>query len=93
MEQPDMVNLKDGFSTIRNFHVKKFSIEIWNKNAWESVYKGTEIGACKIIQLSTYVNAAKIRLNITDSKGIPAISHFAVSDARSKGLRMVNSGK
>ena len=93
MEQPDMVNLKDGFSTIRNFHIKKFSVEIWNEGAWESVYKGTEIGACKIIPLSKYVNAAKIRLNITDSRGIPAISHFAVSDTRSKGLRIINSGK
>lgn len=92
MEQPEMKALSDGFSTIRNFHVQHFSIEVFD-GTWKSVYKGDEIGACKIITLPKYEHAAKIRLNITASNGIPSISHFAVSDTKSKSLRKINYGK
>lgn len=92
MEQPEMKDLGDGFSTIRNFHVQKFSIEVFD-GAWKTVFKGDEIGASKIIKLPKYVEASKIRLNITSSNGIPSISHFALSDSKSKGLRKVNSDK
>lgn len=89
MEQPEMIDLKDGFSSIRKFHIQQYSIAVFN-GEWQTIYTGERVEACKIINLPEYVNASKIRLNIISSKGIPSISHFSVADRKSKGLRAIS---
>jgi alpha-L-fucosidase len=89
MEHPDIIDLKDGFSRIRKFHIKQFSIEYFN-GKWDTIYIGDEIGACKIINLPDHVKASKIRLNILSSDSIPSIFHFSVADKASKVNRKIS---
>lgn len=86
MEHPTIVDKGDGFSQINLFNVKKYEIEVFNKE-WTVIYVANEIGSCKIINLPEYVTGSKIRLNILNAKAAPSISHISVSDTRSKGLR------
>ncbi|MCH5598049.1 alpha-L-fucosidase [Niabella ginsengisoli] len=76
--------LSDGFSTIRTYHIKEYEIEIFNKNKWETIYVGDQVGACKIIQLPEYKTASAIKLKITKAQGKPGICLFAVSNTQSK---------
>lgn len=82
--------LGDGFSTIRNFSIKSYSIDIFKNNEWITVETGNGIGACKIISLPELKFASKIRLNVRGShKGMPAISHIAVSNSSTRLPRKI----
>ena len=78
MEYPKMIDLKDGFSKIRQFHVEQFRIDIMNADQWETIYVGSTIGASKIIHLPVNKTATKLRVAILKSSAVPSISHIAM---------------
>jgi alpha-L-fucosidase len=60
--------------------VKKFSIEAWVDNAWETIDAQTTIGAKRILRFDN-VTSSKVRFNILDSKACPTISNIQVFNA------------
>ncbi|WP_316818866.1 alpha-L-fucosidase [Pedobacter nyackensis] len=86
-EQPNDINLPDGFSTLKKFHVKQFSVELLLNGKWETVFMGDQIGACKIIRLPNVFNTRKVRLNILRSDAIPSIQHIGISNDTQKKYR------
>jgi len=78
MEAPDNVKSNDGFSTIRNFRVADFDVEVFNDNNWMPIYSGSGIGACKTLRFPEKLYGSKLRVNIKKSKGSPKILNIAL---------------
>ena len=53
--------------------VKSFNVQIWKDNAWQQVAAATTIGHKRILKIDP-VETKKVRVNITDCKGMSA--HF-----------------
>jgi alpha-L-fucosidase len=57
--------------------VKRFHVEIWNGESWESVSDNTTIGYKRIVRFEP-VETSKIRISIAASKACPLISNVEV---------------
>jgi len=57
--------------------VKKFSVEIWNVERFETIADATTIGYKRILRFPT-VKTSKVRINIEDAKASPAISTLEI---------------
>jgi alpha-L-fucosidase len=57
--------------------VKKFQVDIWNGNSWQSVSDNTTIGYKRIVRFDA-IETSKIRISITASKACPLISNVEV---------------
>lgn len=88
-EHPESIDLEDGFSTLKQYHIDQFSIELMIDGKWKTVYMGDEVGSCKIIKLPEIYNASKLRLNILHSKEIPSIYHIGISNDVEKQYRKI----
>jgi alpha-L-fucosidase len=86
MEHPTIIQKGDGFSQINLFNVKRYEIDVFDKE-WTMIYTGNGIESCRIINFPEHINGSKIRLRILNSKAIPSISHISVADTRTKRLR------
>lgn len=86
-ENAILKDLGDNFSLLRIFKIQEFELQSFYNGKWDTFFKGNLIGACKIINLPFEINADKLRLKITQSSGIPAISHIAVSKQSSRSFR------
>ncbi len=91
LENAFMKDLGDGFSSIRIFNIQEFELQSYANGQWNSFYTGETIGACKTIQLPINIKAEKIKLLIRKASGPPSISHIAVSDIVTKGIRTVKN--
>ena len=60
--------------------VKKFSIEAWVNDEWQTIDTQTTIGFKRILRFDN-VTATKLRLHILDSKACPTISNIEVYHA------------
>ncbi|MCH7408036.1 alpha-L-fucosidase [Belliella sp. DSM 111904] len=60
--------------------VKEFSLEIQTDNGWENIYKGTTIGAKRILRLEDH-KTNKIKLTILDAIAPPTISKIGIFNA------------
>lgn len=88
-ENAEMKSLGDGFSLIRVFNIEAYELQSYNNGKWDTFYTGDRLGACKTIHLPEKISAYKIRLKILRSKGQPSISHFAVFQKSSRGIRNI----
>ncbi|MDB5091515.1 MAG: hypothetical protein JWR09_5509 [Mucilaginibacter sp.] len=93
MENADMKDLKDGFSYIRTFKIQQYELQYFSNSKWDTFYTGDLIGAAKIINLPEKITAEKIRLKIMAASGHPSISHIAVSENSTRGLRRYDPAK
>src|SRR5690606_22984590 len=57
--------------------VKRFSVEVFNGNAWKKVADGTTIGYKRILKLDP-VQASRVRVNIEDAKACVVVSGVEV---------------
>lgn len=57
--------------------VKKFSVQIWNKNNFETISQNTTIGYKRILRFPT-VKTVKVRVVIDDAKAAPTISTLQI---------------
>ncbi|SEQ84731.1 alpha-L-fucosidase [Pedobacter rhizosphaerae] len=58
--------------------IESYNVEIWFNNTWQKVYKGTSIGAKRLIKLNDAVTTTKVRLNITQSPVCLTLSEFGL---------------
>jgi len=80
-EHQDSEQLPDGFSNIRTNRIQEYSVQIWNKGQWETIYFGAEsMGDCKVIRLPKYYQTSKVKFNILKSKGKPSINEINIID-------------
>ncbi|MFV8346983.1 alpha-L-fucosidase [Flavobacterium sp. ZB4P13] len=86
-EYAEMKDLGDGFSSIRNFGVSQFSIEVFDGKSWKEIYKGKEIGACLTIKLNKKYQAEKLRITILDASRPAGFYHIIVADGKKNVLR------
>ena len=89
MENAEMKDLGDDFSSIRIFRIGNYELQAYTDDKWTSFFKGDSIGACKIIKLSMPLTAQKIRLTILDAGGAAGINHISVAEDRKRLLRKV----
>ncbi len=87
LENAQLIDLGDNFSKQRVFNIQEFELQSFSNGVWDTFYKGDIIGPCKIIYIPTVLSAEKIRLKITQSNGIPSISHISVSMKSTKSFR------
>ena len=78
-EYQDTKNLADGFSQIRVPRIKKYSIDIWQKNEWQTIYLSDEhIGDCKVIKFPTRYKTNRLRFNVLEATAPPSIYELNV---------------
>ena len=64
---------------IKGENIRKYSVEAWINNKWESVYEGISVGH-KRIQNFNPVQTDKLRLKILTADQTPLIKDFAAYD-------------
>jgi alpha-L-fucosidase len=89
LEHPKDIDLKDNFSTLKEYHIGQFSIELFVNGTWKTVFMGDKIGSCKIIHLPEIYDASKFRFNILQAKGIPSVYHIGIADESKKEYRRI----
>jgi alpha-L-fucosidase len=57
--------------------VEAFSVERWVNQTWEEIARGTTIGYKRLLRVPS-VAASRVRLTISSSRDVPAISEFAL---------------
>jgi alpha-L-fucosidase len=75
-------SLPDGFTTLVDFFVRKYSLE-WFDGKWKTIYQGDSIGRCRIIRLPEPLSGSKLRLKILASGQPPGICHIGVASSLS----------
>lgn len=58
--------------------IEGYNIQIWEGNAWKTVYEGKSIGAKKLAKLEQPVTTGKVKLNITQSPVCITLSEFGL---------------
>ncbi|UKT63317.1 alpha-L-fucosidase [Pedobacter mucosus] len=58
--------------------IENYNIEIFENDAWKTIYEGTSIGAKRLIKLESPVTTSKIKLNITKSPVCVTLSEFGI---------------
>ncbi|WP_309111189.1 alpha-L-fucosidase [Saccharothrix sp.] len=71
-----LVNLQE--SLLVGQRVSGFAVDAWNGSGWQQVGTGTTIGYRRLLKLSSAVTTDKVRLRITSSRALPAVSTFSV---------------
>lgn len=85
-EYQDEKDGPDGFSQIRVPRIQEYSIDIWVKGEWKTVYLSDEpMGDCKVIHLPVPYQTSKLRLNVLKSSGHPSITELSVMDMKEEG--------
>jgi alpha-L-fucosidase len=82
LEFADMKELPGGFSTLRSFRVKSFTVEVYNGAAWQLIHAGTGIGSCLSIRLPKYISGKKLRISILDATQPAGLYHVIVASAK-----------
>ncbi len=62
---------------LKSQRIESFSIQKKTSKGWRRIYNGTTVGYKKIVRLRS-VKTGAIRINITDSRVNPVISHISV---------------
>ncbi|MFZ6011347.1 MAG: alpha-L-fucosidase [Bacteroidota bacterium] len=57
--------------------VKKFTVEVWQNNAWKLAGEGTTVGYKRIIKIDP-AETDRIKVNIVESKACPLISNVGI---------------
>ena len=57
--------------------VKSFQIDVWQKDNWQEVARGTTIGYKRIVKLDP-VTTSKVRISINDARACPLISNVEI---------------
>ena len=78
-------SLPDGFTTLVDFFIRKYSLE-WYDGKWKTIDQGEGIGRCRIIRLPEPVSGSKLRLRILASDQPPGICHIAVASSQSSKI-------
>lgn len=78
-EYAEFKDLGDGFSRIRTYRTRAFTLDAWQDGKWETIHTGKEIGAARVIRFPKMQTAAKLRLRVTEASGPPSILQFSVS--------------
>ena len=86
-EAPVNRQLEDSFTTLHDYHVRAFTVELRVKGQWSVCHQGTVIGAAKRIDLPQVYHADGVTLRITEATAPPRIAHLAASHRQTKGLR------
>lgn len=81
-EYADFKELGDGFSRVRNYRVKAFTIDAFANGEWKTIHTGTGIGAAGIIRFKSQQKAEKLRISVSDSSAPPSFHHISVSDTK-----------
>lgn len=80
-EYRDTKNLPDGFSQVRTGRIQEYSIDIWEKGQWQTLYLGTEpMGDCKVILLPKAYRTAKLRFKVNKASAPPSLYELSVID-------------
>ena len=58
--------------------VEEFGLDAWADGAWQPIAQGTSIGSCRLVRLPAAVTTTKLRLRITKSPVVPALSELAL---------------
>ncbi len=58
--------------------VEAFAVDAWQGNDWRTIAQATSIGNCRLLRLETPVSTSRVRLRITQSPAVPAISEFSL---------------
>ncbi|WAC39780.1 hypothetical protein [Pedobacter sp. SL55] len=78
-EYQETKNLSDGFSQIRVPRIKKYSIDIWQTNGWQTIYLSDEpIGDCKVIKFPSSYKTEKLRFNVHEATAPPSIYELSI---------------
>lgn len=78
-EYQDTKNLPDGFSQVRNGRIKEYTIDIFTKGVWQTIFLGTEpMGDCKVIQLPKNYTASKMRFKVVKATAMPSLYELSV---------------
>ena len=86
-EAPVNRQLEDQFTTLHDYHVRAFTVELRVGGQWKQVYQGAGIGAAKRIDLPQVYQADGVKLSITEAVAAPRIAHLAASHRATRGLR------
>lgn len=81
VEHADMKDLGDGFSSERNYRIRKFTIEALVSGEWKPIHEGTSVGSALAIKLPR-TTAAKLRLTITDASDKPSFDAIGAFDSK-----------
>ncbi len=70
------------FVLLRNialgYPIRSFSIQVYSKSKWKTIYSGTAIGNKYIFLAEKPIATKRIRLVINESVGEPEITSFSV---------------
>jgi alpha-L-fucosidase len=84
-EFQDKKTLSDGFSNYRSNRIQEYSIDIWEKGQWTTIYIDERpMYDCKVICFSRYYQTSKIRLKVLKASAPPSIWEFNVIDFTKK---------
>lgn len=78
---------EDSFTTLHDYHVRAYTVELRVDGQWLVVHQGAGIGAAKRIDLTQVYQADGVKLTITDAVAPPRIAHLAASHRQTRGLR------
>ena len=74
-----------GISTIRvceatelGQRIEAFAIDAWRESGWAQIAQGTSVGICRVIQLQTPIETAKVRLRVVKCPVSVALGEFGV---------------
>lgn len=80
-ENPVIRNLnnRDFFSIERINRIQSYCIDIWNNNAWKTIYMGEEsMGDCKVIHFPTPYQTSKLKFKVLKASAPPSITELNV---------------
>ncbi len=66
--------------------VASFTVDAWQDGHWKTIAQGTTIGYKRLLRIPT-VETNKVRVQITQSKGVPALSGFGLFKASEKEIK------
>ncbi|MDE3235118.1 MAG: alpha-L-fucosidase [Bacteroidota bacterium] len=78
-EYKDTKKLSDEFSQIRIGRIQEYSIDIWKKGEWKTIYLGAEpMGDCKVIKLPKSYTTDKLRFKVIKATAPPSLYELSV---------------
>jgi len=58
--------------------IEAVAVDAWKDGRWSEIAQGTSIGSCRILRLNALVEAARVRLRVTQSPACIALSEFGL---------------
>jgi alpha-L-fucosidase len=72
----DMIRLRE--TTELGQRIESFAVDAWQSGAWARIAQATTVGTCRLIRLSSPVEAKRLRLRITGSPVCVALAEFGI---------------